>query len=64
MFKMFPTEFPTNETELLVVFNVFDVKRLGRIQYKTFVDAIMRPDKSVSCNSCSSTVTLLAFRCD
>lgn len=41
------SKFPTNETELLVVFNVFDVKRLGRIQYKTFVDAIMRPDKSI-----------------
>lgn len=40
-------EFPTNATELEAVFSVFDTRRNGRVHYKTFVDAIMRPDRQV-----------------
>jgi hypothetical protein len=45
---VFVIEFPTTVPELGAVFNMFDGNKTGSIQYKSFADTIMRPDKQVS----------------
>lgn len=39
------SKFPTSAAELGAVFSLFDTHKYGRIYYKSFLDAIMRPDK-------------------
>jgi hypothetical protein len=40
-------EFPTSAAELAAVFSMFDGNKTGFIQYKSFADTVMRPDKQV-----------------